>query len=452
MRSILFVLLSLIGGEALATVSIVDVSGASVFTLQTTQATQKIYGGSAGPLSACDQISNSTCDTCANTPAGVACNKKRIHPGLYLTISIRSDTAGRVVLADNVSSTIYFQGNTIGAGSTGSISILWSDLCLRIQAYTSQPTNTSVGSNCEFNGSTIFKIGVDSPPSTGGVPDGTINDSTTVDIRLQAFVGPQVDALTHLDTLTSCDATITGYPVCAFKVLKGDEKAIVDAAEVAVSKALSTGYWGIPYKYMRLYFTTGSDFNQLFATRPDSVDLELVADSAGGDPQLSNDVIPDLTNGQQYVFTAATVDEAGNVGAYMPVSMLNANHTVIPEAVSGLLTQDFQCFVATATFGTPDAKEVVTLRKFRNYMLKNYQSFSEPLVHAYYKNSPPLARFIEDRPWAKAISRALLFLPIQFAKLTLRLGVGWTTFIFLALLSLPFVTTFTFKKWRRRST
>lgn len=55
------------------------------------------------------------------------------------------------------------------------------------------------------------------------------------------------------------------------------------------------------------------------------------------------------------------------------------------------------CFVATACFGSPDDKTVVTLRQFREIVLKKY-SFGRALVKNYYRLSPPLARTIERHP------------------------------------------------------
>jgi len=55
------------------------------------------------------------------------------------------------------------------------------------------------------------------------------------------------------------------------------------------------------------------------------------------------------------------------------------------------------CFVATACFGSPDEKTVVTLRQFREIVLKKY-SLGRALVKNYYRLSPPLARTIERHP------------------------------------------------------
>jgi len=65
------------------------------------------------------------------------------------------------------------------------------------------------------------------------------------------------------------------------------------------------------------------------------------------------------------------------------------------------------CFIATAAFGTPMAKEVVVLKKFRDkYLMKN--RIGKGFVRWYYKHSPKYAEYIRHRKWAKAIVRGLL--------------------------------------------
>lgn len=55
------------------------------------------------------------------------------------------------------------------------------------------------------------------------------------------------------------------------------------------------------------------------------------------------------------------------------------------------------CFVATACFGSPHQETVVTLRQFREVILKRH-AFGRALVKSYYRISPPLAKTIERYP------------------------------------------------------
>ncbi|MFW6105384.1 MAG: CFI-box-CTERM domain-containing protein [Chloroflexota bacterium] len=68
------------------------------------------------------------------------------------------------------------------------------------------------------------------------------------------------------------------------------------------------------------------------------------------------------------------------------------------------------CFIATAAYGTPMAKEVEILREFRDkYLMTN--PVGKGLVDFYYKVSPPVAEFITKHPSLKPIVRVGL-LPV----------------------------------------
>ena len=73
------------------------------------------------------------------------------------------------------------------------------------------------------------------------------------------------------------------------------------------------------------------------------------------------------------------------------------------------------CFIATAAFGTPMAKEVKTLEKFRDQKLFNSKP-GRAFVKAYYKISPSIADFIRPRPALRSMTRKLLKPIIWYAK------------------------------------
>ena len=76
------------------------------------------------------------------------------------------------------------------------------------------------------------------------------------------------------------------------------------------------------------------------------------------------------------------------------------------------------CFIATAAFGSPLAKEVQILRHFRDqFLLPNLAG--QLLVRGYYFSSPPLAAFIEQHPVLKDVVRAALWPVVWWAHLTL---------------------------------
>ena len=63
------------------------------------------------------------------------------------------------------------------------------------------------------------------------------------------------------------------------------------------------------------------------------------------------------------------------------------------------------CFIATAAYGTPMAKEIEILREFRDkYLMTN--PVGKGLEEFYYRVSPPIAEFIIEHPTLKPIVRA----------------------------------------------
>lgn len=65
------------------------------------------------------------------------------------------------------------------------------------------------------------------------------------------------------------------------------------------------------------------------------------------------------------------------------------------------------CFIATAAFGTPLAKEIKVLRKFRDSYLV-HKNWGRKLVSTYYILSPPIANIIQKSENLKKLVRTLL--------------------------------------------
>jgi len=65
------------------------------------------------------------------------------------------------------------------------------------------------------------------------------------------------------------------------------------------------------------------------------------------------------------------------------------------------------CFIATAAYGSYSENHVLILREFRDTVLSATAS-GRWFIRCYYKISPPIARMIESREFAKKVVRTLL--------------------------------------------
>ncbi|MEH2267746.1 MAG: CFI-box-CTERM domain-containing protein [Nostoc sp.] len=65
------------------------------------------------------------------------------------------------------------------------------------------------------------------------------------------------------------------------------------------------------------------------------------------------------------------------------------------------------CFVVTATFGTPYAEEVIKYRHFRDKWL-NRSFFGRTFIHMYYYVGPVLAEYIKRNPFWRRVMAVIL--------------------------------------------
>ena len=75
----------------------------------------------------------------------------------------------------------------------------------------------------------------------------------------------------------------------------------------------------------------------------------------------------------------------------------------------------YECAIATARYGSPDAKNVQILRILRDqHLLKN--ELGRAFVDLYYHYSPAIADYIRDKEELKAAARVALKPLVWFAK------------------------------------
>jgi hypothetical protein len=83
------------------------------------------------------------------------------------------------------------------------------------------------------------------------------------------------------------------------------------------------------------------------------------------------------------------------------------------------------CFIATAAYGSPMAKQVQVLREFRDTYLLRWGA-GQRVLDLYYQYGKGLARTIETHPWVKPFVRMLLYPMIGMAWWSLSPGAAGT--------------------------
>ncbi len=97
-------------------------------------------------------------------------------------------------------------------------------------------------------------------------------------------------------------------------------------------------------------------------------------------------------------------------------SAVSAEDIANATAIYANDTTDQRCFVATAAFGSSMEPEVLSLRRYRDQVLKQTKA-GRIFIQTYYRLSPPLARLIANDPILKSLSRSVLRPIIALLKL-----------------------------------
>jgi len=113
-------------------------------------------------------------------------------------------------------------------------------------------------------------------------------------------------------------------------------------------------------------------------------------------------LVAEAVSGYQFIYWSGDVSTFADVDAAVTTIIMNGDYSITANfGRPGF----FQCFIATAAYGTPMAEEIGILREFRDeYLLTN--PLGKALVEFYYRVSPPIAEFITEHPSLKPIVRA----------------------------------------------
>jgi len=228
--------------------------------------------------------------------------------------------------------------------------------------------------------------------------------SVALDPLMGGDCGAGTDRVTNIYIILE-EAGIISAETIAFEVdLKapaaptlGEPKEGDQNVLVTWSDAANSGETGLRY---RVYWSPSpfDDSNRSEASRSDAV--------TGKSYQVSG-----LENGIEYWFGVVAVDENDNesplsaVSSAMPVPSYDLFEYYKEQ---GGREQGGFCFIATAAYGSPMAREVMTLRAFRDRVLLKTPG-GRLFVETYYALSPPLAQFIAGRERLRAVARGLLW-------------------------------------------
>ena len=408
------------GSFAGATLTLVDYSRYVYTVDETDKSNVKLYAGMTS--TSCSSTSTTTtCDSCASSStvrATSACNTKQINPNLLFKVSIKSDKSdlfkgGNSVYVKFAETEVArtFDSNQFAANKTMDVYITWSALC-------AAAVSGNTGCTSSFSEKSLF-VGI-------GTSSSSFSESVKFTISFR-YVGTSEFQSFHPE----CSDARTYESFCYFYVFPGDEKVylqttvqsagsnkVLDLSGATVSDVADAS--GMSYSGLRVFYEASNSYSSIKLNSP-SVDFLFNGTS------LSSNKVSGLTNGQQYVFLTAPIDQGGNITLFtnpqdseLCSATDNAclqspytdsrgyfSQTAIPNKVVGLLDSE-KCFIATAAYGSPMDPQVEAFREFRDRFLMTH-TVGRYFVDLYYQFSPPLAEWIYQSEDRRAVARYLLW-------------------------------------------
>lgn len=408
--------------------TVTSITGVSAFV---TTPTVIAYGGMGGleTDSACATKDNlNTCNscpaTCATSPL-CACNETRIYTNLAVRVYVTppSGVSGNII------------GAWSGTGGSDVISVSpnasyfeipWSAICSNM---------TTPSADCETaSGQAALNLYIDRAP----LNDVDTNDGDPVQVTFKIARPGTTDDIASTDGITD----FTPYP--------GDEKVFIEDPLFSGGFPLLDS--GVSVKTVRVYIADTAITDAVPGAGLEPKDLTVLSASS----ELNDNIVDGLENGIPYVLRVGLIDDANNISLFYPppsgsggLPACDSNppdpatcpYAVIPDAVLGLLTDDFNCFVATAAYGTGLEPKLKLFREFRQKILLPTE-WGRTFVKAYYNYGPKAAQWIHDKPVVRAVTRGLLWPVYFFSYLALKIG-----FAFAFALSLVAVSSLLVLSW-----
>ncbi|MCC7404272.1 MAG: hypothetical protein IT288_07735 [Bdellovibrionales bacterium] len=438
-----------------AAITVESVTGASNWLKS--GGTVIIYGGFAGSESTgCTANGDGTCNNCSTSL--LACNEKRVMLASELQVSVKSDSAettGPVILTTSDGNTqIGTDGDRVGKNTIGTVKLSWSTLC-------SAALSTGAAASCATTTSpsavATLKVGVDEDDN------GQLSSSEGDTIQVKVHLPVSADTIEHCDDPAG---TFTDG-VCAFTAFPGDEKVYIEDIDPTTTFPNSGN---IQFSHARFFYSTvgftsgadgpnpGSDFGH----------VDIPIETQGDEYFLSKNNISDLSNDSYYFFRISMLDQAGNVsfitsdtaiqfacGAAAsalgpnPTDDANCPFIAHPDEVVGLLSEDVNCFIATAAYGSSLDQHLKTFRAFRSKVLLPTK-WGKALVRKYYQLGPYASRWLNDHSWLKPLVRLLLWPLWAWTAVALKFGGGLASLGLLMSFLVMMLIVRQLLSWRRR--
>lgn len=390
--------------------AIESVAGASGYVLT---GAVTIFGGLAGDACGMADLrltcNNCAAPSCTDAPLCV-CNANRVYQDLILRINVKAVTGDQLNVVAQTASATPSPLTPVNVLNPNFIELRWSDICL------------VTGGSCEAatNGTTIpIRIGYDKDKN-GSFTTG--DEAVEVQIKL---LKPDQTSYGIIGTGTN-----SGEGITSFEPFPGDEKIYIDKPATHSNFPL-LGY-GTKAKAVRVYFSDTSLTNAT-PTGAEYPPVDIALTSTGDN--LENNIVDGLENNKLYFFRVALLDEANNVIQFYPdpnqapandaactsAPAASCPFAATPSEVLGLLSKDFNCFIATAAYGTTLEPKLNLFREFRHKILL-HNPYGIKFVLWYYTYGPYAARYIHDKPILRAMTRGLLWPIYGFSYLALKMG------------------------------
>jgi hypothetical protein len=434
MKLLSFILVCLFTVDLYATVTISRVSNASnevnlktTTTGSTAVGTISVLGGISGATLCPVGGSTTPVNTCTLGTNRISCNKKTICPNAELSITLKAEKSGTILLVDSDNNPVDITGDvTYSSGQQATIQVLWSKICEEIGA----------GVNCDIPGKTeTLKIGVNE------AGDNALEDYASISFGIYSIPDLSGESLAGVADAAGVDD---------YYLFPGDAKAIVQDFSILNDNYSVTGAAKIIGFHG--FSEIGTCSSAAATVNIHDVDVALTLDD---NKDIEESRIDGLSNGDPYLFMFGLEDEAGNIGLFKDLVASCSDistggsydrNSVTPLPVSGFLDQNQNCYITTAAYGSPLHAKVKTFKRFRDEILKSF-SLGRDFIAFYYRTSPPIADQIRHNDLLRFGVRAVLWPAWAISAAVLYLGLMPFLFVItMTLLSFVFLRNKKVKK------